>query len=62
VARQLSGLGGRFEVLSPPSVGLHLADIGRTLVEHYGTAPHATAGAESGAESGGGVPSARSDG
>ncbi len=37
VARQLSGLGGRFEVLSPPSVRSHLADIGRTLTEHYGT-------------------------
>jgi predicted DNA-binding transcriptional regulator YafY len=36
VARQLAGLGGRFDVLSPPSVQRHLAEIGRTLTEHYG--------------------------
>ena len=38
VARQLSGLGGRFEVLSAPSVRHHLADLGRTLSAHYGPA------------------------
>jgi predicted DNA-binding transcriptional regulator YafY len=36
VARQLSGLGGRFEVIAPDSVRQHLADIGRTLTAHYG--------------------------
>jgi predicted DNA-binding transcriptional regulator YafY len=36
IARQLSGLAGGFEVLSPDSVRAHLADIGRTLVRHYG--------------------------
>jgi predicted DNA-binding transcriptional regulator YafY len=36
VARQLSGLGGRFEVIGPESVRRHLAEIGRTLTEHYG--------------------------
>ncbi len=35
VARQLSGLGGRFEVLSPPSLRGHLADLGRILTKHY---------------------------
>ena len=43
VARQLSGLGGRFEVLSPPSVRRHLADIGRTLLEQYGAVADASA-------------------
>jgi predicted DNA-binding transcriptional regulator YafY len=47
VARQLSGLGGRFDVISPPSVRRHLADIGRTLVEHYGTVSAGTASAGS---------------
>ena len=42
VARQLAGLAGlarragRFEVLSPDAVRQYLADIGRTLVQHYG--------------------------
>lgn len=39
VARQLSGLGGRFEVIAPESVRQHLADIGRTLTAHYGGGP-----------------------
>jgi predicted DNA-binding transcriptional regulator YafY len=36
VARQLAGLAGRIEVLSPARVRHHLADIGRTLVQSYG--------------------------
>jgi predicted DNA-binding transcriptional regulator YafY len=36
VARQLAGLGGRFDVLSPPGVQLHLAAIGRALTAHHG--------------------------
>jgi predicted DNA-binding transcriptional regulator YafY len=36
VARQLSGLAGRVEVLAPDAVRRHLAEIGHTLVERYG--------------------------
>jgi predicted DNA-binding transcriptional regulator YafY len=39
VARQLAGLAGRFEVLSPDAVRQYLADIGRTLVQHYADGP-----------------------
>lgn len=37
VARQLAGLAGRIEVLSPVRVRRHLAEIGRALVQSYGT-------------------------
>jgi predicted DNA-binding transcriptional regulator YafY len=53
VARQLSGLGGRFEVLSPPSLRTHLADIGRTLTEHYGTSVDGSGSAGGGSAGGG---------
>jgi predicted DNA-binding transcriptional regulator YafY len=62
VARQLAGLGGRFEVLAPPSVRLHLADIGRTLVEHHGTAPPGIGEAGMPGKAEVGAASARSDG
>jgi len=47
VARQLAGLGGRFDVLSPPGVQRHLADIGRTLTAHYGDGKEPAPTAES---------------
>jgi predicted DNA-binding transcriptional regulator YafY len=38
LARQLAGLAGRFEVVAPDTVRRALADIGRALVQSYGTA------------------------
>jgi predicted DNA-binding transcriptional regulator YafY len=38
VARQLAGLAGRVEVLSPATVRHQLAEIGRALVQRYGSA------------------------
>jgi len=60
VARQLAGLAGRFEVLSSDAVREHLADLGRTLVEHYadGSAP----GGQDGSALGGPDGSALGDG
>jgi predicted DNA-binding transcriptional regulator YafY len=48
LARQLAGLGGRFEVVGPGSVRQHLAEIGRSLAEHFADPGNAVASAVSG--------------